>query len=163
MVGIQYTNDRHTRTFPRKHYMDCTTRYMPSVWRPVWKNDRYIAFGSGGGTYVSLELLAPLDTIAPFQESSGWLFDTLNTSYFSLYRDRTDRSPHLRITNFSKGTEQTFQLKSDLFWGAILYERLNYTGSYPNGFDYKNGVLTLYVNGDNETLIPVPFTIEKTE
>lgn len=160
IVKIKYSKNDFTCEFPIEYNITCENTYLPSVWTPRWRNSRYIGFTSGCGTYCFTNILAPLDSNDSFKEAGQILVDSINVIYFSLYNDTLDFSPYLKVKNYNTDKIQVFKLSSNDFWGAIPLERLDYSNPHPNGFIYKDQILTLFLRDKEQNLIKRTFKIE---
>ncbi len=161
VVKIQYIHLGVIRELPDPYTLDCNLRYIPSVWAPNWSNDRYIGLTSGCGSWCFGNILVPLNDTDLVMQGGQILFDTLNSMFFSLYRDTVNYDPYVEIQNFNTHQSQSFDLNSDDFYGAILLERLDYNDSHPKGFLYRHPILSLFVSKENE-IVRVELDVSST-
>ncbi|MDP4965485.1 MAG: hypothetical protein NWQ55_10445 [Salibacteraceae bacterium] len=160
LVKIKYRFGDFTNLFPNEFDMNCSNQYGPSIWKPTWRNDRFIEFSSGCGTYCFSKVLMPLKVNDSFKYAGQTLIDTANTIYFTLIREERSYDPFLKIENYTTDRVQKIALNSRIVDGAILLEGLDYSEAHPQGFEYENKVLTLFVKTKKEKVKAMRFKVE---
>jgi len=160
VVKIKYLFGDFSNLFPSEFDMNCSTNYGPSIWKPTWRNDRFIEFSSSCGTYCFGKVLMPLTVNDSFKYAGQTLIDTANNIYFSLMREERTYDPILKIENYTTDRIQKIALNSRIVDGAILLEDLDYSEAHPHGFEYENKVLTLFVKTKKEKVKALRFKVE---
>lgn len=160
LVKIKYRFGDFSNRFPSELDMNCSNQYGPSIWKPTWRNDQFIEFMSGCGTFCFSKVLMPLTANHTFKYAGQTLIDTANAIYFTLIREGQTHDPILKIENYTTDRVQKIALNSRIVDGAILLEDLDYSEAHPQGFEYENKVLTLFVKTKREKVKALRFKVE---
>ncbi|UTW63503.1 hypothetical protein KFE98_04950 [bacterium SCSIO 12741] len=158
-VDIEYGNANVSKTLPSWCSFECTDKYIPSIPTMEWKNEEFVGLTMGCGTYCFATILAPLRAEDTAQIADGYLIDTNQTLFMNLYWDTVTFKPMMEVMNYHTGKRLEIKLKSKVFWGAILEERLDYSPPHSDGFLFREKILTLYLDTDKKKYQSIEFDL----
>lgn len=144
-VHVFYGNNEFNRKLPYQLSFSCSTKYLPSIPHPVWRNDDFIEFRRGCGSMCFDTWLAPLHNSDSVREGGDVVVDKSRAIYMTLERESNSRKPYLELLNgYTRQTEKTYLPSSQIFC-AIPLEQLHRSAQHPNGFLLEDDLLTVFL------------------
>jgi hypothetical protein len=138
-VQIKYWYNGFKNDLGSDYATSCKMRYGPGKPSPAWRNESFICFRTGCGTYCFSDYLAPLKPNLEAQYGGDILIDTLLTISLTFVKD-TNYNWHIKLKNHVSGEEQIQYLPEGTFPVAVPLGYLD----HQKPFTYSNNLLTLY-------------------